>query len=117
MDCAPLMDGHEAAQERTSNPTLTWLRAVALAVDGENRLGSALIASELVEVCELHSIEIPGKPADEGRAKRQVGLLCKQVFRESDSIKVDGFTVTRGQREYRKPSGDMDATNAYTFTK
>jgi hypothetical protein len=117
MDCAPLMDGHEAAQERTSNPALAWLRAVALAVDGENRLGSALIASELVEVCELHSIEIPGKPADEDRAKRQIGCLCKQLFRDGDSIEVDGFTVTRGQREYRKPSGDMDTTNAYTFTK
>ena len=117
MGCAPLMDGHKAAQERTSNPALAWLRAVALAVDGENRLGSALIASELVEVCELHSIEIPGKPADDDRAKRQVGSLCKQLFRDGDSIEVDGFTVTRGQREYRKPSGDMDWTPAYTFTK
>jgi hypothetical protein len=43
--------------------------------------------------------------------------LCKQLFRDGDSIEVDGFTVTRGQREYRKPSGDMDWTPAYTFTK
>lgn len=32
---APLMDGHQAAQERTSNPALSWLRAVALAVSGK----------------------------------------------------------------------------------
>jgi hypothetical protein len=114
---APLMDGHRAAQVRVSNPALTWLRAVALAVEGESRLGLALIASELVEVCELHSVEIPGRPADEDRAKRQVGSLCKQIFREGDMVEVDGFTVTRGRKEYYKARGDLDYTNAYTFTK
>lgn len=117
LGCAPLMDGHQAAQERTSNPALSWLRAVALAVSGEGRLGVALIASELVDVCGQHGVEIPGKPADEERAKPQVGRLMKQLFREGDGVTVDGFTVTRGQKEYRKPSGDLDYTNAYTFTK
>ena len=114
---APLMDGHQAAQERTSNPALSWLRSVALAVSGEGRLGVALIASELVDVCGQHGVEIPGKPADEERAKPQVGRLMKQLFRDGDGLTVDGFTVTRGQKEYRKPSGDLDFTNAYTFTK
>ena len=117
LGCAPLMDGHEAAQERTSNPALSWVRAVALAVAGENRLGMALVASELVELCELHAITIPGNPKDEGQAKRQAGSLCKQVFRDGDAVTVDGYTVTRGRKEYRKPSGDVDTTNAYTFTK
>ncbi|MGP8234263.1 MAG: hypothetical protein ACLQVW_02480 [Limisphaerales bacterium] len=114
---APLMDDHQAAQERTSNPALSWLRAVALAVAGEGRFGVALIASELVELCEVHAIEIPGKPTDEDRAKRQVGSLCKQLFRDGEAVNVDGFQVTRGRKEYRKQSGDMDFTNAYTFTK
>lgn len=114
---APLMDGHQAAQERTSNPALSWLRAVALAVAGEGRLGVALIASELVELCEVQAIAIPGKPTDEDRAKRQVGSLCKQLFRDGEAVNVDGFQVTRGRKEYRKQSGDMDFTNAYTFTK
>ncbi|MHB8524482.1 MAG: BT4734/BF3469 family protein [Limisphaerales bacterium] len=103
LGCAPLMDGHVEAQERTSNPGLSWLRAVALAVAAENRLGVPLIASELVEVCELHAVEVPGKPSDEDRAKQQVGSLCKRVFRDSDIVTVDGFTVTRGRKEYRKP--------------
>ena len=114
---APLMDGHEAAQERASNPALSWLRSVALAVEGEKRLGLPLIASELVEVSELHGLEIPGKPTDDDRAKRQVGNLCKQLFRDGDSLDVDGFTVSRTRKEYRKPSGDLDFTNAYSFTK
>lgn len=117
LGCEPLMDGHQAAQERTSNPALTFLRSVALGVEAENRLDVALIASELVEVCELHAIEIPSKPADTDRAKRQVGSLCKQVFRTGDSVNVDGFTITRSDKGYRKPSGDLDTTNAYTFKK
>ena len=117
LGCAPLMDGHQAAQERTSNPALSFVRAVALAVAAENRLGDSLIASELVEICELHAVKIPGDPGDEGKAKRQVGSLCKQVFRDGESVDVDGFTVTRSDKGYRKPSGDMDTTKAYTFTK
>lgn len=117
LGCAPLLDGHEAAQERTSNPALSWLRGVALAVAAENRLGLPLIASELVKLCELHALEIPGKPTDEDHARQKVGSLCKQVFREGDRVSVDGFTVKRGKREYRKPSGDLDEANAYTFTK
>jgi hypothetical protein len=115
--CAPLMDGHQTAQERTSNPALSFMRAVALAVAAENRLGVPLIASDLVKVCDLHAIEIPGKPANEEQSMRRIGSLCKQVFRDGDSVAVDGFTVTRSEKEYRKPSGDMDKTNAYTFTK
>ena len=115
---APLMDGHQAAQERTSNPALSWLRAVALAVAGEGRLGVALIASELVEVCELHAVEIPGKPADEDRAKRQVGSLCKQVFRDGDSVEVDGFTATRGVRQHPRDDGNgYTPMKTYTFSK
>jgi hypothetical protein len=115
--CAPLMEGHEAAQERVSNPALSWLRAVALAVEAEKRLGAPLIASELVEVCELHAVAIPGDPADRDRAKQQVGMVCKQLFREGDGLDLDGFTVTRTRKDFRKPSGDVDHTNAYSFTK
>ena len=115
--CAPLMDGHQDAQERASNPALSWLRAVALAVEREARLDTALIASELVELCELHAVEIPGKPRDEDHAKRQVGTLCKQLFRDGDALDVDGFSVKRSRKEYRKQSGDLDFTNAYAFAK
>jgi len=115
--CAPLMEGHEAAQERASNPALSWLRAVALAVEAENRLGLPLIASELVEVCELHAVEIPGKPADEDRAKRQVGTLCKQLFRDGNALDVDGFTVARTVRYQSRTEGGAVDVKTYTFTK
>ena len=41
----------------------------------------------------------------------------KQLFREGDSVEVDGFTVKRGEKQYRKPSGDLDWMKTYTFTK
>ena len=117
LGCSPLMDGHQAAQERTSNPGLTWLRAVALAVAVNNWLGQVLTATEIVELCEDHNIEIPGNPADEDRAKRQVGSLCKKVFHDGETVIVEDFTITRSKKEYQKPSGDKDTTNAYTFWK
>jgi hypothetical protein len=115
--CAPLMEGHEAAQERVSNPALCWLRAVALAVEAENRLGLPLIASELVEVSELHGLEIPGKPTNEDRAKRQVGMLAKQLFRDGDALDVDGFSVARDVRYQNRPEGGAVDVKTYTFSK
>jgi hypothetical protein len=91
---------------------------VAFAIEREGKLGTALIASELVEFCQLHGLDIPGvKEADDGRAKLQVGALMRRVFQDVDEINVDGYTVSRGRREYRKPSGDMDFTPEYKFTK
>jgi hypothetical protein len=116
--CAPLMDDHEAAQERVSNPVLSWVRQLALALEGEGRLGEALVAGDLVELCNLQGFEIPGLGnAEENRAKLHVGLLMRRAFRDSDQITADGYTVTRGRRDYRKPSGDLDSTPEYTFSK
>jgi hypothetical protein len=117
LECAPLMDGHRTAQERTSDPALSWLRAVALAVEAEGKLGENLTATELVEICEGRDIEIPGKPIDHDAAKRQVGILCKRVFGAGDQREVDGFKISKGPKSYRKSSGDWDTTNAYTFTR
>ena len=115
--CAPLMEGHTEAQERASNPALSWMRAVALAVEADNRLGLPLIASELVELSELHGLEIPGKPAGEDRAKRQVGMLAKQLFRDGDTLDVDGFTVARAVRYQNRPEGGAVDVKTYTFAK
>ena len=37
-----LLDGHEAAQERASNPDLNWLRQVCLAAEEDARLDESL---------------------------------------------------------------------------
>jgi len=86
-------------------------------VEGENRLGLPLIASELVEVSELHGLEIPGKPTDADHTKRQVGILAKQLFRDGDSLDVDGFTVARAVRYQSRTEGGAVDVKTYTFTK
>ena len=39
------------------------------------------------------------------------------VFKDAEDLIVEGFTVRRGRKEYRNPSGDLDFTHAYTFTR
>jgi hypothetical protein len=113
----PLMDGHKAAQTRTSTPDLTWLRAVAIAIEQDNRLDVALIASEIFELCESHDIEIPGNPADETRARQRIGLIMKRVFQSGETVEAEGFRITRGQRPYQKSNGTHEVGHEYRFTR
>jgi hypothetical protein len=106
-EAAPLMDGHEDAQERVSNPALSWVRQVALALEAEGRLGESVIATQIAELCQIHGLDIPGqRDPDEDHAKRQVGILMRRVFGEKGQVVVDGYSVTRGEREYQKANGN-----------
>ena len=51
----PIMDGHEQAQQRVSNPDLVFLRAVALAVEKMGELGVPMTASDIRSICEADS--------------------------------------------------------------
>jgi hypothetical protein len=117
---APLMDGHEAAQERVSNPALTWLRAVALAVDSAGELGQEFSATMLHELCQEHAIEIPGLRGepDENAARQHIGRTMAKLFEESDRLNVDGYTVRRVERmEFRKQSRQKKSMRFYTVGK
>ena len=119
MGGAPVMEGHPAAQERVANPALVWVRSIALALEGENRLGESFNATGLAEICSMHGIVIPGlkEQADSDMAKRHVGSLLRRVFQDVDLVQVDGFDVRRSQQTYRKPSGDADTMRTYTFDR
>lgn len=41
----------------------------------------------------------------------------RRAFKEAEAISVDGYAVNRGTHKYRKPSGDLDSTPDYTFSK
>ncbi len=117
-DAAPLMDGHEGAQQRASNPALTWLRKMALIVKTAGQNGEELTASGIVEMCRGHDIEIPGLRdlEEDQKANRRVGVLCKKIFKESSKVEIDGFTVTRIEREEYNPTQRKDVTvRAYLF--
>lgn len=114
---SPMMDGHKAAQERASNPALTFLRRLALAVRDDNRTGERLIASQLYEIAEAAGIEIPGlREADEEQGKRHIGIILGRVFKTGSVVEVDGFTVTREEAETRRETGGNYVAKSYTFT-
>ena len=115
---APLMDGHESAQQRVSNPALSWLRAVALALEGEGRTSVPLRASELGEMSDIHALEIPGSPKSDDDAKKQIGRLLAKVFREANAVEVDGFTIARTLEFVSRADGEgRMESKFYTFAK
>jgi hypothetical protein len=103
---APLMDGHEAAQERVSNPGLTFLRNLSLAVAEQKRLGEPLIASEMYEIAECADVDIPGLHEPDGdKGKRVIGSIMARLFKTTDTLSVEGFTVTRQETEAKRDDG------------
>lgn len=109
-NAAPLMDGHQAAQMRTTKPELTWLRKVALALAAEDELGKELRGAVIAEFCRNNEIEVPGltDPDDEKKANMRVGSVMQKIFKESESIEVDGYLVTRREWREHDPSNRKD---------
>jgi hypothetical protein len=114
----PLLDRHDAAVLRASNPALNWLRAVALAVVGnaQNRaalpadLANSFLATEIRDLCEQRDIEIPG-----GNDHKQVGRLLAQCFAAGDEIEVDAIRVKRWIFPYKDDDGRKRDSKLYQF--
>jgi hypothetical protein len=114
---APLLDGHQAAQDRVSNPALTFLRKLALAVADQGRTGERLIASELYEIAEAAGVDVPGMRApDESHGKRQVGIVLGRLFKDGNTVAVDTVAVTREEVETQREDGGTYTAKSYTFT-
>ena len=99
---APLMVGHRQAQQRVSNPALTWLRKVAIVVEKDNRLGEEIMASDLAELCEGHAIEIPGLRdlSDETGRNKRVGILMRKSFGDLTDISIDRFKIKKTEKQH-----------------
>jgi hypothetical protein len=94
----PIMEGHQQAQERVSNPALVWLRRVVLAASEADQLDRPMTATEIHGLCEDDGIDIPGPRhpgSDEDRGKKVIGSLMGKLFRDRDTLETDGFRVTR----------------------
>ena len=93
----PLMDGHEAAQERAANPASNWLRQVCLAAEADALLEEPLSASDIMEICQAHSIEPPGVTSDAPDPKLllRIGQIMGKAFRDRESIECDAFEIRR----------------------
>ncbi len=117
---APLMDGHEQAQQRVSNPDMVFLRAVALAVEEMKDLGVPKIASDIQSICDAAGISIPGLRDGGGeaeRAARVIGSCMGRLFKDSVEIEVDGFVVERQEVKVPRPDGQGNyMSKFYVFT-
>ena len=99
---APLLDGHEQAQERVANPALNWLRQIAIALEAGARQGEGLSASELYEAGREHGIPLPGAAEDEDEQKAilHIGRLMARLFGAAAVIDAEGYRVERQETDY-----------------
>jgi hypothetical protein len=110
---APLMEGHQGAQERVSNPGLTFVRKLCLALEAEDSLETPLIASQLYEIAENAGVEVPGlRVADEDRARKVIGSIMGKIFSKGDTVELDGFRVVR--KESLREREDTSAGGSYS---
>ena len=99
LGAAPLMEGHNEARDRVANQGRTWLRAVALALAGDDQLDRDLTATALAEASGAADIAVPGCRDDVGDSDRAraVGKTMAKIFSDGDGAQIDGFTVTRSR--------------------
>ena len=90
------MDDH--ASLFVSDITLSWFRSAVLGVVKANKiLPVTLQTMEICDICDGHAIAIPGlRPdaTDESRVQF-VGRLLAKVFKESDTVALEGYEVIR----------------------
>ena len=115
-----MFDGHREAQLRTSNPGLSWLREVALAICEARREGEEFSASTIAEFCDAQVIDIPGlrDSSDEEKACRAVGRIMARCLSGKSSVTVEAVTVTLIESSYARPDGNgFRPCKRYTFSR
>jgi len=118
----PVMDGHQQAQERVSNPASVWLRRLVLAIKDAGELNKSLIATDLHGICDGANIEIPGlaSTAEEDKGKKVIGSIMAKLFKDGDVLELDGFIITREEKPVARDDstkGGNFKSKTYTVTK
>lgn len=114
---APLMDGHQEAQDRTGSAGLTWLRSVALAVRGDGKFGTPFTTTRLAEFSTENGIAIPGANDDLMSTTRIVGSHLAKAFSTAtnQTITIDGISVRWDEEKYLKANGNKEKRKVYLF--
>ncbi|MEZ5275386.1 MAG: hypothetical protein R3F07_03275 [Opitutaceae bacterium] len=117
LKCGPLMDGHEQAQGRVSNPGLSWLRIVATALTESVDPAKELTATDLFQLCEERDIQIPGLQSfDEAQGRKVIGKIMSRFFKDGEVFVAEGIHVTRvTKEEYRQEFRKSINVNYYSF--
>ena len=95
----PLMDGHEEAKERVSNPSLTFFRNLAVKLEAADRLNEQLTATNIAEFCAEKTVDLPGLSekckTDPKERRTHVGRIMKAVLEDGDERIWEGFRIVR----------------------
>jgi hypothetical protein len=119
LGAAPLLDGHQEAQQRMASPHLSWLRELCLAIQAQEMLDVELRTYRILDILDEAELEVPGlgdgdidNEEDRSSALKVTGKRLGSLFRAKNPVRVDGFTVTRDE------SMDYEArksTKSYRF--
>ena len=121
LEAGPIMDGHRETQERMTNPTMSWLRDVALEIIKAKKTGVCLQAKDIlthISETEMEDVLISKKESaigeDMHKAKLQaIGRKMAICFRSGETLNLDGIIVERIKKHdilYGKE------TSSYRFT-
>ena len=117
-----LLDGHVEEVLRVSDPALTWLRQIGIAVENDKRLDQGLSASDLVDICQAHNIEFPNKTSttDLDQLARLAGRLLGRVFSDvstNEELAIDRYEIKRESIAKKRDDGGDYTQHCYWFSK
>jgi hypothetical protein len=116
----PLLDGHRDEQLRISSVGLSLLRDIGLVIQTADDFKDSLSATDLACYCDIGGIDVPGcsPGADNGAITKRIGSLLAPLFRESESVFVEGFVVHRIQKDiYDEERKEYRKRNFYRFER
>lgn len=114
---APLMAGHGEAKQRVSNPGLTFMRQIAVAVMAASGEGQGWTAKLIYELAEASDIRVPGlREWDDQQGPRRVGAVITQVLGGRASLAIDGIVLAVDERPVKRDDGKGNFTQKiYSF--
>jgi hypothetical protein len=107
-DAAPLLDQHDEARQRVSDPRRVWLRAICIAIRDANQTGE-FHATQLAEFAFEHGI-MPTNirdGADEASVARAIGRIMAGAFENANLLEIDGFKIHRGRHYSTSAAKDI----------
>lgn len=117
----PLLNGHQDAQNSVSSPHFAFLRALAHAVVQEGRQGETLRASDLADICVNRDVQIvEGRDncsLESGVGARTIGQKLRPLFRDEETVAVDGYQVSRQTSQACSSIGNRYRDLSYRFTE
>jgi hypothetical protein len=114
------MNDHEDAKERAVSPQLTFLRALAIAVNEDHILNQSLSATQLVNLCVEKELTIPGlaedRQAEVDAGKKQLGTIMAKLFGEKTELTIEGFRIVKTEEPATTDQGNAQTLKKYRFS-